>query len=66
MENFIDRLDIETINAIKNCTYEVPDNRIDNFLQLSKNVAPLPDNSRVPTVIQHDEFNTAINFPFMK
>ena len=31
MENFIDRLDIETINAIKNCTYEILDNEIDNF-----------------------------------
>ena len=35
MENFIDQLDIETINAIKKCTPEVPDNEIDNFLQLS-------------------------------
>ena len=35
MKNFIDGLDIETINAIKNCTNEVPDNEIDNFLQLS-------------------------------
>ena len=35
MENFIDRLDIELINAIKNCTNEVPDNEIDYFLQLS-------------------------------
>ena len=35
MENFIYRLDIETINAIKNCTYDVPEDEIDNFLQLS-------------------------------
>ena len=35
MENFIDRFDIETINTIKNCTNEVPDNEIDNFLKLS-------------------------------
>ena len=32
----------------------------------SKYISPLPDNTRVRTVIQHDEFNTAINFPFMK
>ena len=35
MENYFDQLDIETINAIKNCTNEVPDNEIYNFLQLS-------------------------------
>ena len=35
MENFIDQLDIETINAIKKFTPEVLDNEIDNFLQLS-------------------------------
>ena len=32
----------------------------------SQYIEPLDDNIRVRTVIQHEEFNTAINFPFMK
>ena len=32
----------------------------------SKYVEPLDENTRIRTVIQHDEFNSAINFPFMK
>ena len=32
----------------------------------SNYIAPLDDNTRIRTVIQHDEFNSAINFPFMK
>ena len=35
MENFIDRLDTETINAIKTCTNEEPEDELDNFSQLS-------------------------------
>ena len=32
----------------------------------SQYIEPLEDKIRVRTVIQHEEFNTAINFPFMK
>ena len=32
----------------------------------SQYIEPLDDYIRVRTVIQHEEFNTAINFPFMK
>ena len=29
-------------------------------------IASLPDNTRIRTVIQHEEFDSAINFPFMR
>jgi len=32
----------------------------------SQYIEPLNDDTRIRTVIQHKEFNTAINFPFMK
>jgi len=32
----------------------------------SKYVEPLDENTRIRTVIQHEEFNSAINFPFMR
>ena len=40
------------------------DNYIDSLY--SNYIAPLDDNTRIRTVIHHDEFNSAINFPFMK
>ena len=32
----------------------------------SNNIEPLDDDIRIITVIQHEEFDSAINFPFMK